>query len=146
MATHPEYLVTKALGSCVGVALWDSVLQRGALSHAMLASPLNHQHPGNSERFVDFAIPEMVRRLEALGSKRRSLVAKMAGGASMFQFDGVLAGIGQRNIAEAKNQLKLLRIPLIAEDIGEQHARTVELHLDTGLFLVRSYMYGVIRL
>jgi len=122
------------------------VLKRGALAHAMLPAPLGHQHPGNNERFVVFALPEMVRRLEALGSKRRSLVAKMAGGASMFQFDGLLAGIGQRNVVEAKNQLRLLRIPLIAEDTGERHARTVELHLDTGLFLVRSYVYGVIRL
>jgi len=146
VAEHPDYLVTKALGSCVGIALWDSVLHRGALAHSMLPTPVSHQHPGNSERFVVFALPEMVRRLEALGSKRRSLVAKIAGGSAMFQFDGLLAGIGERNAAEARNQLRLLKIPLIAEDIGERHARTVELHLDTGLFLVRSYVYGVIKL
>ena len=64
----------------------------------------------------------------------------------MFKADTTLATVGGRNVAEVKNQLRLLRIPILAEDTGEGHARTVELHLDTGEFLVRSYQYGVKRL
>jgi len=146
VATHPARLITKALGSCAGVAIWDALNSRGALAHVMLPAPMRTETDANRDRFAIYAVPEMVRRLEMMGSMRRGLVAKIAGGASMFQYDGVLAGIGERNVAAVKEQLRLLNIPLIAEDIGERHARTVELHLDSGLFLVKSYVYGVIRL
>lgn len=61
----------------------------------------------------------------------------------MFRGDTILATVGERNIAEVKRQLGLLNIPVFAEDIGERHARTVEIHLDSGLFVVRSYLYGI---
>lgn len=147
VARHPRYLLTPALGSCVAVALWDVTMRQGALAHIMLAQPQSKNAIGSDKtRFASVAVPEMVRRLAAIGSPRRRLIAKIAGGAAMFKADNALASIGERNIAEVKHQLELLRIPLHAEDTGERHARTVELHLDTGLFVVRSYLYGVKRL
>lgn len=143
VAQHPEYLMTPALGSCVGVALYDLALRQGGLAHVMLPTPLESATAGKEWRFASHAIPEMVRRLAEKGSPRRRLQAKIAGGAAMFRGDTVLAGVGERNVAETKNQLRLLNIPLIAEDTGERHARTVELHLDSGLFVVRSYLYGI---
>ena len=50
------------------------------------------------------------------------------------------------NVTEVKRELGLLNIPLHAEDTGNSHARTVELHLETGVFVVRSYRYGEKRL
>lgn len=147
VAQHPNYLMTPALGSCVAVALWDASLRQGGLAHVMLAQPQSKNAFGNGKvRFASVAVPELVKRLAAIGSPRRRLIAKIAGGAAMFKADTMLANIGERNVAEVKHQLELLRIPLRAEDTGESHARTVELHLDTGLFLVRSYLYGVKRL
>lgn len=143
VAQHPLYLMTPALGSCVGVALYDSALKQGGLAHVMLPTPLETAVKGQEWRFASRAVPEMVRLLGELGSPRRRLQAKIAGGAAMFRGDTVLTGVGERNVAETKNQLRLLNIPLIAEDTGERHARTVELHLDTGLFVVRSYLYGI---
>jgi chemotaxis protein CheD len=145
-AQHPRYLMTPALGSCIGLALWDSSLRQGGLAHIMLPSPPDTRKAGDERRFATYAVPLLVKMLAEVGSPRRRLEAKLAGGAAMFHSDTALATIGSRNVAEVKGQLGLLNIPVIAEDTGESHARTVELHLDTGEFVVRSYMYGVRRL
>ena len=146
IAQYPQYLMTPALGSCVGLALYDKTSRRGGLAHVMLPSPADTAQPGDERRFASSGIPLLVKMLSDAGSPRRRLTAKIAGGAAMFKSDTTLATIGERNVVEAKNQLGLLNIPVIAEDTGESHARTVELHLDTGEFVVRSYVYGVRRL
>ena len=146
IAEHPAFLMTPALGSCVGAALWDPVLKQGGLAHVMLPTSLESMSPGTEHRFASFAIPEMVRLLQDAGSPRRRLVAKIAGGANMFRANSSIAQIGSRNVAEVKRQLELLNIPILAEDTGERHARTVEFMLDTGVMVVRSYLYGVKRL
>ena len=139
---HPQVIVTPALGSCVGIALWDACRRRGGLAHIMLPSPAESRVVGRPERFASVAIPQLANEV-AEGSTIRRLVAKISGGSTMFGGDGGFAGIGERNILEVKRQLALLRIPLLAEDTGGSHARTMELHLDTGLVIVRSYRYGI---
>lgn len=142
LADHPSLLLTPALGSCVGVAVWDAARRRGALAHVMLPSPANAPRDGNPDRFASVAIPKMVALLgEGLALKR--FVAKIAGGAAMFKGDTRMASIGDRNVEEVKRQLGLLRVPVVAEDTGGSHARTIEFHLDTGLVVVRSYLYGI---
>lgn len=139
----PAVLVAPALGSCVGVALYDPVTRRGAMAHVMLPRPMDAEVGGLLERFAEYAVPRLVNALREEGSLQSRLVAKLAGGAAMFRADSVLATIGERNVAEVKRQLTLLRIPVLAEDTGGSHARTVELHLETGVLLVRSYLHGV---
>lgn len=146
IAQYPNYLMTPALGSCVGVALYDTTLKQGGLAHIMLPMPVDSGLVGSEDRFASNAIPKLVAMLSDAGSPRRRLAAKLAGGAAMFRTNTMLAHVGERNVAEVHRQLKLLNIPVIAEDTGESHARTVELHLDTGLYVVRSYLYGVRKL
>ncbi|MCL4078475.1 chemotaxis protein CheD [Coriobacteriia bacterium Es71-Z0120] len=142
LAEHPSVLLTPALGSCVGVAVWDAARRRGALAHVMLPSPANAPQDGNPDRFASVAVPKMIALLgEGLSLKR--FVAKIAGGAAMFKGDTQMASIGDRNVEEVKRQLGLLKVPVIAEDTGGSHARTMEFHLDTGLVIVRSYLYGI---
>jgi chemotaxis protein CheD len=146
IAEAPNRLMTPALGSCVGVSLYDALSQRGALCHIMLPSPGFNGQSGTSGKFADFAVQELIRMLDEAGSPKRRLQAKMAGGAAMFRGDNTMANIGGRNIAEVRKQLELMRVPLVAEDTGEAYARTVELDLATGDLLVRSYQFGVRRL
>lgn len=144
VAEHPRVLVTQALGSCVGLALWDPLRHAGGMAHIMLPlaedSAVADRHP---LRFADVAIPELVEALAREGSPRRRLVAKIAGGAAMFKGDSPIASIGDRNAEEVRRQLGMMGIPIRAEDTGASHARTIELHLDTGILLVRSYLYGL---
>lgn len=146
IARHPKFLVTQALGSCVGVALYDPVLKQGGLAHIMLPNELDSAPDEHKHRFASSAVPALVDMLLTRGSARRRLQAKIAGGAKMFKADVVLSQVGARNVEEVKRQLTLLRIPIVAEDTGEHHARTVELRLDSGAYIVRSYQYGVKRL
>ncbi len=143
VASAPGKLVTPALGSCVGVAIYDPFAKRGAMAHVML--PLMGAGTGHSAsgRFADYAIPMMVQLLREQGSLLSRLEAKIAGGAAMFSGDSAISGIGERNVAEVKRQLLLTSVSLIAEDTGEAHARTVELSLETGELTVRSYQFGV---
>lgn len=142
LAEHPFVLVTQALGSCIGVTVWDAFTRRGGMAHIMLPSPSDVNVAGLPDRFASIAIPKMVEAT-VQGRSAHRLVAKIVGGATMFAGNSGSLSIGERNITEAKKQLALLRIPLIAEDVGGHHARTMELRLDTGLVLVKSYRYGI---
>lgn len=142
VAERPKVLVTPALGSCVGVTLWDAFGRRGGMGHIMLPAPSNTRQSGLLDRFASVAIPRLADAV-AQGTSVRRLVAKIAGGSMMFGSQNGALGIGARNVSEVKRQLALLRIPLVAEDTGGAHARTMELHIETGLVVVRSYRYGV---
>jgi chemotaxis protein CheD len=142
VADYPKILVTPALGSCVGVTLWDAFGRRGGMGHIMLPEPSSTRLEGLVDRFASIAIPKLAEAV-AQGSRIRRLVAKIAGGSTMFGGANDALSIGTRNVTEVKRQLALLHIPLVAEDTGGAHARTMELHLDTGLVVVRSYRYGI---
>ena len=82
----------------------------------------------------------MLKRVVAAGANRNRLIAKMAGGAKMFEVSGLseVGNIGARNAEAAKEILKGLGIRLVAEDIGLNYGRTVELHCETGEFYIKS--------
>lgn len=140
---YPSILMTPALGSCVGLTLWDPVRQRGAMAHVMLPSRADSAMKGDETRFATIAVPMLVDKLVRMGSPVKRLKAKLAGGSAMFRGDSGMASIGERNVAEVKSQLARYGIRPVAEDTGGSHARTIELHLDTGLLVVRSYLYGI---
>ncbi|HEY3316935.1 MAG TPA: chemotaxis protein CheD [Coriobacteriia bacterium] len=139
----PSLLMTPALGSCVGFTLWDDVKQRGGMAHIMLPSAGDSMMKGEPTRFATVAVPMLVDKLVRMGSPVKRLEAKLAGGSAMFRGDFGMASIGERNVAEVKAQLDRYGIRPVAEDTGGNHARTIELHLDTGLLVVRSYLYGI---
>ena len=51
-------------------------------------------------------------------------------------------GIGARNVRAARATLHALAIPLLEEDVGGSHGRTVEYDLATGRVEVRSVSAG----
>lgn len=143
VARAPDVLVTSALGSCIGVALWDAFTQSGGLAHVMLPDLLEGGRGDADDRYASIAIPRMVRMLSESGAPSFRLVAKIAGGASMFGADSAVANVGERNLAAVRKHLEAAGVEVVAEDVGGSHARTVELRLDSGTLVVRSYVYGV---
>ena len=141
LARHPNTFVTYALGSCVGICLYDSKTKAGGLSHIMLPdSGMFSKNDINRMKFADTAIVDLVRELAKLGADSRRLVAKIAGGAQMFEVQpgSAIGTIGDRNITSVKNTLQSLRIPIVAEDTGLNYGRTVYFDLDTGTMKVQS--------
>jgi len=142
-AHEPELLLTQALGSCVGLTLWDPRLRIAGMAHVMLPAAPSGGYTGRPHRFADVAIPELIEQLVVLGAGRHRLVAKIAGGSAMFKGDSGIDSIGGRNVAAVIEQLDKAGLRVSAADTGGSHARTIELHLDTGTLLVRSYIYGI---
>lgn len=132
-------LITYALGSCIGVCLYDPAIKLGAMLHIML--PLNMEAGRkNPLKYADTGMAEMLRRMEAKGANRSRMIAKIAGGAKMFEVTGgSLGNIGQRNIDSIKMQLKRHGLRLQNEDVGGTVARTMLMDVATGTVSVRSY-------
>ena len=137
----PDGVTTLGLGSCVGIAIRDPATKIGGLAHIMLpnsAEIRNSQQ--NIAKFADTGIEELVRQMEKLGAKRNRMVAKIAGGATMFSFQGRsdMVQIGDRNVAATKEKLKQLNIPILAQDTGANYGRTVTFFPETGDFRIRA--------
>lgn len=75
-----------------------------------------------------------------MGASRTRMVAKIAGGAKMFAFQSKteLAAVGERNVEATKKALAALRIPIIAEDTGENYGRTVTFNPETGDYEIKA--------
>lgn len=139
MAQNSGMLITYALGSCIGICLYDQKIKLGALIHIML--PLNME-PGrkNTMKYADTGIRETLRMMESKGASRSRITAKIAGGAKMFEIKGgSLSNIGQRNIESVRNTLKREGVKLLQEDVGGTVARTLLFDVSTGLGCVRCY-------
>jgi chemotaxis protein CheD len=140
-ARNPNVIVTYALGSCVGICIYDKQLKVGGLSHIMLPeSSMFNKNDINRMKFADTAIVDLVKDLARLGADSRRLVAKIAGGAQMFEVQqgSMIGTIGERNISSVKRALQGMRIPILAEDTGLNYGRTVYFDLDTGIMKVQS--------
>ena len=140
MAQYEGMLVTYALGSCIGICLYDPGLRLAALVHGML--PLNMETGRSSPmKYADTGIRETLRQMEARGARRSRMVAKIAGGARMFEVagGGSLGNIGQRNIESVHMTLKREGIKLLREDVGGTVARTLLFDAESGEACIRSY-------
>ena len=94
----------------------------------------------NIDKFADTGFEELVKRVVRAGANKGRLVAKIAGGAKMFEVKGVsgIGNVGERNAAASRAKLKQLGIRLIAEDTGLNYGRTVELYPETGDFRIKA--------
>jgi chemotaxis protein CheD len=137
---RPGVLITYALGSCVGICLYDSLAGVSGLSHILL--PDSSICPGdpNHMKFADTAVQALITSMEKAGARRVRLTAKIAGGAKLFG-DSTLQ-IGERNVAAVKAQLARFNIPIVAEDTGLNYGRTVEFHADDGKVFVKTALKG----
>ncbi|MFI3115373.1 MAG: chemotaxis protein CheD [Clostridia bacterium] len=145
IATNGDSLVTFALGSCVGICIYDNVHKIAGLSHIMLPASSGFNAVGDQKhKFADLAIPELVKQMEYRGAKRICMKAKIAGGAKMFATpaNSPLGSIGDRNVVAVKYMLGQLRIPIIAEDTGKDYGRTQYFDSATGLMKIKSVNRG----
>ncbi|MBR5127736.1 MAG: chemotaxis protein CheD [Roseburia sp.] len=136
----PDVITTLGLGSCIGLTLYDPVTKIGGMVHYMLPDSTQVRNNQNIAKFADTGIEELLKRVIAAGASKQRLVAKIAGGAKMFETTGVsnIGNIGARNAEAAKQILKQKGIRLIAEDTGLNYGRTVELHSETGEFYIKA--------
>jgi chemotaxis protein CheD len=135
----PSVLVCRGLGSCVGVALWEEKAEIGGLAHILLPSEEFSIKRDDPEKFANRAIEIMVDKMVEKGAIRRRIVAKIAGGARMFSSINPTpkrVHVGKRNVIAVKEKLKELKVPIVAEDVGGTHGRTMEFDTSTGKVVI----------
>lgn len=138
---EPDCLTTIGLGSCVGIALYDSVTKITGLAHIMLPDSKEIRNNSNIAKFADTGIVETVRRMEAAGAKRSRITAKIAGGACMFAFamkENDTLNVGEKNVKAVKKVLGELKIPILADDTGLNYGRTVIIDSNTGMLTIKA--------
>ena len=87
--------------------------------------PLSQGKQERPGKYADSAVEIMISELVKAGSNPYSLVAKIAGGASMFKsFSGNL-NIGERNVDAFRKLLKERNIAIVGEDVGGDMGRTI---------------------
>lgn len=142
VSDHPDDLIiTYALGSCIGLVLWDPKVQVGGMLHAML--PTHSLDPAraraNPERFVDSGVPALFRACYALGARKERMIVRVAGGARMVAGDGHdNFQTGRRNVLMLKKLLWKNAVILDAEETGGSVSRTLSLDVGTGEVLIKS--------
>ncbi len=134
-----DVIVTYSLGSCIGVCLYDAVAHVGGMLHYQL--PDSKSNPERAQQnpfmFVDTGLTLLIRKLEALGAKKKLLRVKIAGGAAMNTgpkgFD-----IGKRNCLAIRKLLWKFGMFLDAEEVGGSSPRSLYLDIEDGTVSMRS--------
>lgn len=130
IAFKEETLVTTLLGSCVAVVLYDRVKKIGGLNHYLIDQLSDIKH--TNSRYGSFAIPELIRQIEALGSLKKDLVARVYGGANVVEISIGGESIGERNIQFALELLQENGIAVLEKDVGGNSARTLKFNTSSG--------------
>jgi len=133
-------LITLGLGSCVAIMLYDRQVKAGAMAHVLLPSRSLARDATNPAKFPETAVPLLLQRLLQLGADPRRIVAKLAGGASMFANIMTPGSIqmGERNIVASRNALRTAAVPIAAEAVGGAGGRSVRFHLEDGRVEIRT--------
>ena len=136
-----DTLITYALGSCLGVTIYDPFVRVGGLLHAML--PISEVSPEKAEEkpwmFVDTGIPLLFRETYKYGAKKERMWVTVSGGARLRSSEKDCFEIGQRNILMLRKILWRNGVLLKAEDVGGTHSRNMSLNLNNGCVTVFTY-------
>jgi len=141
ISSSPEdEIITFALGSCLGITVYDPVAQIGGMVHVMLPSssidPV--KAAGNPCMFVDTGVKKLFWESYKAGAQRSRLVVLAAGGACAngLEQDDYFQ-IGKRNVTVLRSLLWKNGIILKNCDFGGNLARTMSLDIGTGQVLIR---------
>lgn len=142
VACRTQELTTYALGSCVGVCLYDRKNRIAGMAHIMLPRRGEVSESKNPYKFADSGCHLLLLQMERMGAEKAFITAKIAGGARMFEIPDNTEGIGERNIRAVRESLRRLGVRIIAEDTGENFGRTITFHASTGELTVKTVQYG----
>lgn len=126
-------LVTYALGSCIGLIIYDPVVKVGGLLHYMLPeSSLDEEKAEkNPCMFADTGIPALFKATYKLGAKKQRMKVFVFGGAQVLDQKGFF-NIGKRNYMALRKMLFKNNVLIDYEDVGGNMNRTIRLEIESG--------------
>ena len=131
-------LVTYGLGSCLGIALFDSNAGVAGLAHVKRPSDPRGQTSDDAV-FADTGIRALYSEMQSQGATRRNTVAKLVGGIDTANRTSlVCSGIGERNIEQADATLAALGIMIVDRDVGGDTVRSVFLDGESGVLTIET--------
>jgi len=136
-----DILVTYALGSCLGVCIYDPVARVGGLLHAMLPSASADAGKGQRQpaKYVDSGVTTLFKEAYRLGARKERIVVKVAGGASVANRGETDSfQIGKRNVVALKKLFWKNGVLIRGEDLGGNISRTVSLDVTSGEVKVKA--------
>ena len=138
-----DVIITHALGSCIGITVYDPEVKVGGMLHYMLPeSTLDRDKAKKAPfMFADTGIPILFRSCYKLGAIKRRMIVKVAGGSSIMDDSGFF-NIGKRNYAALRKILWRNNVLIKSEDIGGSGNRTVRLFLSDGRVEVKKSIKG----
>ncbi len=135
-ANPAERLLTYALGSCLGIVVYDPVAVVAGMLHVMLPSgDIDSQK--RQERpfmFVDSGVPMLFRACYRLGAKKERMILTVAGGAHAGPSEDTnRLQIGKRNLIALRALLLKNGVQIQDENTGGvQTSRTMWVDVKTG--------------
>ncbi|MCX7905419.1 MAG: chemotaxis protein CheD [Elusimicrobiales bacterium] len=136
-----EEIITYALGSCVGVSFFDSVLKKGGMLHAMLDDCDNHKEKciSNPFMFVNSGMELALKKFIEEGSDKKNLIICACGGASPIAKDRQdFFQIGMKNVIMLKKIMWKYSLIFKATHFGGYSSRTMKLSLRDGSVIVKT--------
>lgn len=132
-------ITTFALGSCIGLTMYDSFVKVGGMLHYMLPQPGADVLPAelNVAMYATTGVPMLLRKLQDLGLRKERMVVCVAGGAEVLNDTSVFA-IGQRNRTMLRKIFWKDGTKVAAEDTGGNLARTMTMDLDNGEVRIKT--------
>lgn len=128
-------ITTHALGSCIGLSVFDPVARVGGMLHFMLPSPATETSASRIDvgphAYGSTAVPALFRAAYALGADKERLIVCAAGGADRLGGENGLR-IGARNWAMLRKLLWKNGINVAAHEVGGDDSRNMTLDLSTG--------------
>jgi chemotaxis protein CheD len=134
-----QVLATYALGSCIGLAVYDPAAFVGGLLHFMLPDSGIDPERGKQRpyMFADTGIPLLLQQVVELGASKRRLIVRAAGAARMMDPEDVFE-VGRRNYLAMRRVLWRAGVLIHGEAVGGDRARTVRLAIGTGRFWLQE--------
>lgn len=135
-ATVGERLITYALGSCLGIVIYDPVANVAGMLHVMLPTGTidAQKMQDKPAMFVDSGVPILFKECYKLGAKKERMIIKVAGGAHAgASEEGDRFQIGKRNMIALRKLLWKNGVLVHANDTGGiQTSRTMWVDVATG--------------
>lgn len=138
IAQGDAIITSIALGSSLGICLYDAEQQIGGYVHSIL--PKEQNHDSHHLKYVDYAIKTLYKTMITKGVDATQLQAKLVGGANLFQLPEGVRGydVGKANVKSANHILAQLHVPIIQEDVGNIYGRTIHFHVEDGLIYIET--------
>ena len=131
-----DTLATFALGSCLGITVWNPLKHVGGMVHIMLpyANRGADRPPPEPAHYLDTGLPALLAACREVGGSHDRFVLKAAGGAApnLSATRGDHFQIGQRNIEAMHLLLAKLGLRLAGSDLGGSESRNMALEVGTG--------------